>query len=157
MYSGIDSSSIPMNSVIRFWAATNTAIPSTLNRSSAWYSPWPDMRGAAARHDISTAAMPATANSMMSSSERSSIRSAPEMIDAGWWKRQIAAAIDSANVSSVSPGTIFSRITAGRNRPTSSTTKPPTARTSSGENAFQSMCGPLMWAAASSSVIGSPP
>ena len=35
MYSGIDSSSIPRNSVTRFWAETNIAIPSTLNRSSA--------------------------------------------------------------------------------------------------------------------------
>ena len=60
------------------------------------------------------------------------------------------AAIVHANVITASAGTTFSRITAGRNSPTSSTTRPPTARHSSGENAFQSMCGPLMWAAASS-------
>ena len=83
MYSGIDSSSIPRNSETRFWADTNTAIPSTLNRSNAKYSPCPDSRGAIARQDISTVAIPATANSMSSSRARSSIRSAPEMIDAG--------------------------------------------------------------------------
>ena len=49
--------------------------------------------GRPTRHESSTAAIAAAANSMSSSSARSSIRSAPEMIEAGWWKRQIARPI----------------------------------------------------------------
>ena len=82
MYSGIDSSSIPRNSVTRFCAETNTAIPSTLNSSSAWYSPWPDF----ARRDRAPATSaprdrrrPRTACRARAPGRRS--RSAPEMID----------------------------------------------------------------------------
>ena len=77
MYSGIESSSKPMNSVTRFCAETSTAIPSTLNSSSEWYSPWPALDGARVGSDITTQASAATAKIRSSTSARSSIRSAP--------------------------------------------------------------------------------
>ena len=61
--------------MIRFWAETNTAIPSTLKISRPLNSPCPDSRGATPRQDISTAAIPATANSMSSSRARRSMAS----------------------------------------------------------------------------------
>ena len=87
-YSGIDSSSKPMNSVTRFWAETSTAIPSTLNSSSEWYSPCPASRGAArAPRQQHGGDRRRRRRSGRGSAPGRRSRSAPEMIDAWWSKR----------------------------------------------------------------------
>jgi len=122
--------------VTRFWADTSTAMPNTLNSSSEWYSPCPALRGAGLRSDRITQAIAAAANTMSSTSASPSIASAPEMIDAGWFRREIASPIDTASARTVTSGTTRSRATVP-NRPISSTTSAPPARISRGMNAPQ--------------------
>ena len=77
-YSGIDSSSKPMNSITRFVAPASTTMPSTETSNSAWYSPCPASAAASERIDSSVAASAPAANTIVSASVRLSIASAPE-------------------------------------------------------------------------------
>ena len=74
-------------------------MPSTLNRISELYSPWPALRGAASRRESTTAAIADTAKIMSSTRASPSTASAPEMIDAGWFRRVTSMTIEATSAA----------------------------------------------------------
>ena len=132
-YSGIESSSMPMNSVTRFCAATRIAMPAIDASSSEWYSPCADSRGACARQESSTAAAPAALKMIVRASVRSSTARAPEIAETWSFHCQIVTPSVTARVSSVSAGTACSRAKRERSSPTSSTITEPASSASNGE------------------------
>ena len=149
-YSGIDSSSSPMNSATVFCALASSVMPLIDVSSSAWNSPWADSRAASERHASSTVQMPPTIRIMFSASDRSSIASAPDTIDFSAFHCQIVKPSAAPSATRLNAGTSCERTQREPSSPTSSTTTAPPSSAISGESPAKSMWGPFRWAVARS-------
>ncbi len=137
-----------MNSATMFCAAASSDMPPIAVSSSAWNSPCAASCAARERHASSTVHAPPATRIRLSTSARSSIRSAPETIDFCSSHCQMVRPAAAPSATRLSAGTTCSRTRRAPSRPTSSTTTAPPSRAISGERPAKFTGGPFRWAVA---------
>ena len=143
-YSGIDSSSRPMNSATVFCAAASSDMPPSEVSSSAWNSPCAASRAASERHASSTVQAPPAIRTRFSTSARSSMRSAPETIDFSASHCQIVSPSAAASAPRLSAGTSCARTQLRAEQPEQQHDAPRRPSSAiSGESPAKSTCGPF--------------
>ena len=159
-YRGIDRSSNARNTTTVFCALASSDMPPSDASMSAYSSPCAGPRPACERSASSTVHAPPATSSTLSTSERSSMRSAPDTIDFCASHCQIVTPSVAASATSVSAGATSVPLRARswpppgpKTSPAQSTSTDPPSNAISGASPPKSMCGPFRCVAASCTAL----